>query len=62
MPVKCPEIILKVFDKPADSRKSILKETWTCGFLIQESYIYHQPLVAFKVKTYSVKSLDENGL
>ena len=27
MPVKCPEIILKVFDKPADSRKSIFKET-----------------------------------
>ena len=27
MPVKCPEIILKVFDKLADSCKSIFKET-----------------------------------
>ena len=58
MSVKRPEIILKVVDKPVDSGESIFKY----GFLSEESCIHHTPLVAFRVETCSVKSLDINGL
>ena len=58
MSVKRPEIILKVVDKPVDSGESIFKY----GFLTEESCIQHTPLVAFRVETCSVKSLDINGL
>ena len=58
MSVKRPEIVLKVVDKPVDSGKSIFKY----GFLIEESCIHHAPLVAFRVETCAVKSLDINVL